>query len=428
MESVLISILICIILIIILAIVLRSKVLKVWLKGIGKTDSQKKVIKFLIYGPKRSKIKIQEFDELCQMMYSDRKIYEKAKAKFNINETDIVCHPCETIASEYLCITNFDDNPESLVCNLEKGGFRSAACSSFMAIFGRENLYIYRLDYRFDKTKESETANTYPYEKLLCFKAISQDLHNVRISIDRVSSNGLAITDNYRNFVVSEDEFERWEAVGKHFDSPELKEEIRQKKNESEKKVLRYFKAHDNLPLTITDAEYDSMIVSALPSKVLMSMGMEQMAIEACDVKVAEPISFRSFVYDNSAKYVQGKDKLWRSSVPQHTWLFFGKHQVYVYITSLNMDSSILQEATQEIFYNDIASIRSEHISKVEQYADIVYTLSYYKFTLLFAGDSFSLTLPYIQGDNEEKIKGMRNLLRETKNRLISKSDDSDML
>ena len=422
-------------LVVVLIVVLNTKAFKVWSKGVNKTEYQKKAIKFLIYGPDKSKITVSEYDEICTKMYSDSVLYEKAQAKLGFSDADVVRHPCDTINSEYLCVTNFSKaDSDALVCELGGNDFRSSKLKSLMVVFGREKLYVYQLKYRSDKTEEYEVGHEYSYEELRYFKVEGQKVNDETVSaivsIVKNASEKDSVTHEYKSFVMSNDKFKQWVAVGKHLDSPELKKECSKKSKDIEKKVLRYFKAHDNLPLAITDDEYDSMIAEALPSEELRLKGMDQMGIEDHDINLAEPMSFRSFVYDNGAISVQGSDKSWRSSVPQHTWLFFGKHQVYVYITSFHMDSSILQEATQEIFYNDIASTRSEQMSKEEIYGDIKYTLSYYKFTLLFAGDGFSLTLPYVQGDNDRKIKAMRNLLRETKNQSTpkAKAEDAEML
>ena len=58
------SILTIIVLVVLMIIILRSKPFKVWWMGRNKTDDQKKAIKFLIYGPSRSKISKDEYDAL----------------------------------------------------------------------------------------------------------------------------------------------------------------------------------------------------------------------------------------------------------------------------------------------------------------------------------------------------------------------------
>lgn len=84
-----------IVLVVLLIIVLKSDPFKVWWMGRDKTDEQKKAIKFLIYGPYRSKISKDEYDTICKGMYPSYTIFEKAKSKLGISDTDIVRHPCK---------------------------------------------------------------------------------------------------------------------------------------------------------------------------------------------------------------------------------------------------------------------------------------------------------------------------------------------
>ena len=172
--------------------------------------------------------------------------------------------------------------------------------------------------------------------------------------------------------VMSKKSFDIWKAIGTHLDSTELKKEYKDKTMD-EKNALRYFKAYFNLPLAITDEEYEAMIVKTLPSEELRETGMNNMGIEEADIQLATPIAFRSFVYDQDTLEIKGRDGSWRSNNPQHTWLFFGKHQIYVYSASMLMDSSIKQQSTQEIFYKDITSIRTEQLSREKVEGDIVY-------------------------------------------------------
>ena len=68
-----------IVLVLLLIIILRSKPYKVWWRGRNKTNDQKKAIKFLIYGPSRSKITENEYDTICYRMYTNSILLEKAK-------------------------------------------------------------------------------------------------------------------------------------------------------------------------------------------------------------------------------------------------------------------------------------------------------------------------------------------------------------
>ena len=419
------SILTIIVLVVLMIIILRSKPFKVWWMGRNKTDDQKKAIKFLIYGPSRSKISKDEYDAICYGMYPSNTIFEKAKSKLGISDSDIVRHPY--INHKGLWQWNYIKNGEKvLFLDLGLNEFRSSRKDGLMVIFGREKLYFYQFSYRTDKTEETETAYSYASDDIRQFKVDKISTMNEFIYASIALQKEISEEDSknekkreaswqrFTSMVMSKKSFDIWKAIGTHLDSTELKKEYKDKTMD-EKNALRYFKAYFNLPLAITDEEYEAMIVKTLPSEELRETGMNNMGIEEADIQLATPIAFRSFVYDQDTLEIKGRDGSWRSNNPQHTWLFFGKHQIYVYSASMLMDSSIKQQSTQEIFYKDITSIRTEQLSREKVEGDIVYRLSYYKFTILFSGDSLSLTLPILTDENDKKIRAMRNLLRETK-------------
>lgn len=421
------SIWVIIALVVLLIIVLKSKPFKVWWRSRNKTEEQKKAIKFLIYGPDRSKISKEDYDTICHEMYPDRTLLEMAKKKLCISDEDIVRHPCKDVNSSYLSVRNFlKDGVNVLFFDLGNNEFRSSRMNCFMVIFGREKLYFYQLYYRTDETLETESAYSYGYEEIRQFRVseISKKDESIYVSLelqkeisDEEAKDEKKRKESWQSFpsmVLSTESFNAWKAVGTHLDSPELKKEYKDK-TEDEKKSLRYFKAYYNLPLSITDREYEAMIARILPSEELKGIGMDNMGIEDADIKMSDPIAFRSYVYDQGTLAIKGQDESWRSNDPQHTWLFFGKHQIYVYSASMLMDKSIKQQSTQEIFYKDITSIRTEQLSMEKVDGDVVYQMYLYKFTILFSGDSLSLTLPILTDENDKKIRAMRNLLRETK-------------
>lgn len=416
-----------IVLVVLLIIVLKSKPFKVWWMGRDKTDDQKKAIKFLIYGPIRSKISKDEYDTICNGMYSSYTILEKAKSKFGISDSDIIRHPCKEIDSTYLCERNYIKNGEKvLFYELGNNEFRSSRMDCLMVIFGREKLYFYEFSYRTNKTEESEKAYSYSYEDIRVFKVapISSKNDSIYASIDlqkevpeedaKNEQKRKGAWHSFPSMVMAKENFEKWKAVGEHLDSPELKKAYKDLSGDR-KKALRYFKANDFLPLSVSDQDYDAMINKVLPSEQLKEQGMNNMDIKEKDIRFAEPITFRSFVYGANTLDIKGKDEAWRSNSPQHTWIFFGEHQIYVHTVTINMVTSVKQEATQEIFYNDITSVRTEERSLEKKIGDLTIYLSYYQFTVMFSGDNLTLTLPIMSDDNDRKIHAMRNLLRKKK-------------
>ena len=412
-------------LILLVNFILRSKLFRVWRKSRNKTENQKRAIKFLIYGPSRSQMSKEDYDQLCNEMYPNSALLERAKSKFKISDSDIVTHPCKEIDTTYLSVRNYmKDGEDILFCDVDTNQFRSSKMDCFLVIFGKKKLYFYRISYRTDKTEETENTYEFSYDEIQEFRvnkiAIWSDnnintefvLHKERSEEDKGNKQNTCI--RFPRMAMDKAAFKRWEAVGTHLDSPNLKKEYKDK-SEDEKKAIRYFKAYFNLPLAITDREYEALIDQTLPAEELKTTGMNNMGIEDADIQLAAPIAFRSYVYGQDTLEIKGIDGAWRSSAPQHTWLFFGRHQIYVYLESILMDCSIKQQSTQEIFYRDITSIRTEQLSTEKVEGDVTYRISYFKFTILFSGDSLSLTLPILTDENDKKIRAMRNLLRETK-------------
>lgn len=415
-----ISFLQILVLVFVLIFVLNFKPFRFWIKSYHKSGSQKKAIRFLIFGPRKSKINTKDYDELCLEMYTDDCIFEKAKAKLGISDSDLVIHPHVEIDSKFLVVRNYLGNVKNkrkdLFCQIGKDDFRSAQMLAIMVLFGKEKLYFYKLYYRTDKTKEKESSYEYEFDKINSFIVNGgnyKELVNVSFEINWTDENDKAQRMLFPSMQIDKDAYNRWLLVSCHLDTPALRKEYAAK-SDSEKKAFRYFRAHNNLPPVISDEEYEDMICHALPAEQLKLVGMDNMDIRDSDIQFAAPISFRSFVYGDNLE-VEGKDHSWRSNTPQHTWLFFGKRQIYVYSTSIRMDTSMRQDSTQEIFYNDIASVKTEQFTKEKEQDGIHYIMTYYQFIILFAGDRLTLTLPILSNQNDQKIRAMRNLLRETK-------------
>lgn len=412
------------IIIVVLAIILNSKWFKVIINCFNKTEEQKQAIRFLIYGEKRSGMSAQEYDELVCKMYSYNAILEKAKAKFGLTDSDIVVHPCPEINSECVYITNYQKDSQALVCSLSENEYRSSKYRALLILFGRKALYVYQLSYHSDKTAEHGTGYEYAYENLHSFNVLVKELKDengeslVTISMKYYVSKEDIRTYETMVYKVQQETVKKMVAIGTHLDSPELKQECKLHKDKAE--ILRYFKAHDNLPLAILDSEYESKVVAFSPS---VDEGKVLMNIPTNDLELAHPIGFRSYADGRDALNVVGRDTIFRTSVPQYTWLYFGKEQLYIYISSVNMENSVKSQLTQEIFYKDIASIRSENVNIETEPGKTVY-LPYYKITLYFAGTAISMTLPIKQGE-DKPIQAMVNLLREkqvqSKNAVVTK-------
>lgn len=119
-----------------------------------------------------------------------------------------------------------------------------------------------------------------------------------------------------------------------------------------------------------------------------------------------------------------GKDRVWRSSAYQISWIFFSDTQVYVYQYTFNMDEDGKKEATEEYFYKDITnfstvsdSVEKEVVDKVSCTGKTTYvrkSVDSNRFALVVPGDKFYCSME--QSDYTERaIQGMKAKLREKK-------------
>lgn len=119
-----------------------------------------------------------------------------------------------------------------------------------------------------------------------------------------------------------------------------------------------------------------------------------------------------------------GKDRKWRSSAYQISWIFFSDTQVYVYQYTFNMDEDGKKESTEEYFYKDITNfstssdtVEKEVLEKVSCKGEATYTrknVDSNRFAMVVPGDKFYCSME--QSDYTERaIQGMKAKLREKK-------------
>jgi hypothetical protein len=197
-------------------------------------------------------------------------------------------------------------------------------------------------------------------------------------------------------------------------------------RTDDQKKVINYFLEPDGcLSNKISDEEYDQMVRNILASLNLKQKALDKIGIDESQVNEIPPCEFHHWHYEKDKTYSKyGKDGIYRTSAYQVSWLFFSDLQVYVYQYTFNMDEDGKKERTEEYFWKDITNF-----STTTESVEIVYTVNKGFmseseeirktvdrdiFKLIVPGDAFASDIAR-DDDAENKVKGMKNKLREKK-------------
>ena len=193
-----------------------------------------------------------------------------------------------------------------------------------------------------------------------------------------------------------------------------------------QQKVIKYFYGSGGcLSHKLTDAEYDAMLKAKLNSMDVKKKALAKLGLDESQVNEIEPVHFEGFLFDDRKAYaILGKDRVWRSSAYQISWIFFSDTQVYVYQYTFNMDEDGKKETTEEYFYKDITnfstvsdSVEKEVVDKVSCTGKVTYVRQSVDTDVLkfvVPGESFTCSME--KSDYTERaIQGMKAKLREKK-------------
>jgi len=196
-----------------------------------------------------------------------------------------------------------------------------------------------------------------------------------------------------------------------------------------QKKVIKYFYGAGGCLTLFTpglkDEDYDAMVKDRVKSMNFKQKALSKIGLDESQVSEIEPVHFEGYWFDEKKTLaLWGKDKLWRSSAYQVTWIFFSSSQIYVYQYTLNMDEDGKKESTEEYFYKDITNFSTTSdtveklvLDKVSCKGDATYTrknVDANRFAIVVPGDKFLCSMD--QNDYTERaIQGMKAKLREKK-------------
>ncbi len=196
-----------------------------------------------------------------------------------------------------------------------------------------------------------------------------------------------------------------------------------------QKKVIKYFYGEGGCLSFISpglkDEDYDAMVMARVKSMDFRQKALNKIGLEESQVSEIEPVHFEGYMFDEKKTLAKwGKDKVWRSSAYQVSWLFFSSAQIYVYQYTFNMDEEGKKEATEEYFYKDITNFSTSSdtvekwvLDKLSCQGEASYArknVDTNRFAIIVPGDKFYCSMD--QNDYTERaIQGMKAKLREKK-------------
>lgn len=120
-----------------------------------------------------------------------------------------------------------------------------------------------------------------------------------------------------------------------------------------------------------TDAEIDAQrdsFMSALKDQAIKKLGIDEE-----ETKIAPPLFLRGYSFgrsilgDEANQKVcdkKGKDGYWRSPECTLSAFFFTEHEILYYCRTVSLVSDSFKEYTEEFFYKDVVSIKTDKIEK----------------------------------------------------------------
>lgn len=197
-----------------------------------------------------------------------------------------------------------------------------------------------------------------------------------------------------------------------------------------QKKIIKYFYGGGGclsfIMPGLKDDEYEAMVMERAQSMDFRQKALDKIGLEESQVSEIEPVHFEGYLYDQRNAYAKyGKDRLWRSSAYQITWIFFSSSQIYVYQYTFNLDEDGKKENTQEYFYKDVTNfsttsdtVEKEVPDKVSCKGETTYVrknVDTDRFSIVVPGDKLYCAMEQNEY-SERSIKGMKSMLREKKN------------
>ena len=178
----------------------------------------------------------------------------------------------------------------------------------------------------------------------------------------------------------------------------------------------------------MTAQQYQEKVNQRLSGLNTKQMALKKLGIDEDEVREIDPVTFEGYLYtDKSDNLVARNGSSWVSSDYQITWLFFGEKELFIYQYSFSMISDSKRENTMQYFYQDVTNFAaaSETYQKwISEPAGGCKGGNEYRqasadadeFKIVVPGDTLKCSMTPTD-NTDAAIRGMRNKLREMKNK-----------
>ncbi|MEE1195395.1 MAG: hypothetical protein UHS54_00715 [Lachnospiraceae bacterium] len=201
-------------------------------------------------------------------------------------------------------------------------------------------------------------------------------------------------------------------------------------KNSEQQAVIKFFYGASGgcMSSGMTVEEYRQKVRARLNGLDTKSMALRKLGIDEEEVQEIAPVTFEGYVFNDKVDNLVARatTNTWVSSEYMITWLFFGEREVFIYQYSFSMTSDSKKENTMQYFYQDVTNFTASSETYQKLVAESSGCMGGTQYMQASANaDEFKIVVP---GDTlrcsmtpndstDAAIRGMRNKLREMKNR-----------
>lgn len=201
-------------------------------------------------------------------------------------------------------------------------------------------------------------------------------------------------------------------------------------KNSEQQAIIKFFYGASGgcMSSGMTVEEYRQKVRARLNVLDTKSMALKKLGIDEEEVQEIAPVTFEGYVFNDKADNLvaRASTNTWVSSEYMITWLFFGEREVFIYQYSFSMTSDSKKENTMQYFYQDVTNFTASSETYQKLVAESSGCMGGAQYMQASANaDEFKIVVP---GDTlrcsmtptdstDAAIRGMRNKLREMKNR-----------
>jgi len=166
--------------------------------------------------------------------------------------------------------------------------------------------------------------------------------------------------------------------------------------------------------IIVTDGEIDNVVTFCMSE--FTAQALDKLGLDDSQIKEAPPIEFWGYNFDSGGLEKVGEDEIRRSSNVAISGFYFSDKAIHYYCRDISLVSDVVSERTEEYFYNDVVSIKTDTVE--EKYKDRVGKEKTYKYDCFMLCNAGNETLKCSFRNfhkTKETLNAMRNLLKEKK-------------